>query len=116
MEKQRSQPFPPEFIPGDLLEVVGSDWPPGSGNDKGWMGLFQEPGFPSSIENTPKGEIASVLNERLVGTLHNGELCLVVAVSFYSGDNRWYYLLRGATPKKCFGWTRSGYKLRKVQQ
>lgn len=109
-----NEPFPPQFLPGDLVEVVGVEYPPGSGNVKSWMGLFQDVGLPAPTDGVPKEQHGRILNERLVGTLDNGERVLVVAVRFCDNDKKWYYLLRGAADKKCFGWTRSAIRLQKV--
>lgn len=110
-----TEPYPPEFMPGDLVEVVGAEWPEGSGRIKSWMGLFQDVGQPPSMQNVPTLEISAKLNETCVARINNGERCLVVAVRFCDADKKWYYLLRGMGFKKCFGWTRSVARLRKEQ-
>lgn len=114
-EKGLMEPFPPEFMPGDLVEIVGMEFPIGSGRIKSWLGVFQEPGFPADVSDLPIDKVGKVLNERLVGTVNNGEWCLVVAASFYDGDKKWYYLLRGVGFKKCFGWSRTVKRMRKIQ-
>lgn len=108
-------PYPPDFVPGDMVEVIGVEYPPGSGTVKPWMGLFQDVGCPAPTAGTPKEDHGRILNERLVSTVQNGERCLVVAVRFCDTDKKWYYLLRGLGFQKCFGWTRSAIRLRKEQ-
>lgn len=109
------EPFPPQFVPGDLVEIIGVEYPPGSGRVKGWLGLFQDVGFPESTEGVSKQRVGEILNDRLVSTIQNGQRCLVVAVRYCPKDTKWYYLLRGMGFQKCFGWTRSAIRLKKDQ-
>lgn len=108
-------PFPPQFVPGDMVEVINVDWPPGSGKQKPWMGLFQDVGFPLSTQGKPKAEHGRILNDRLVCTVETGDRLLVVAVRYHPADQKWYYLLRRGGMPVAFGWTRSAIRLRKEQ-
>lgn len=110
-----NEPFPPQFAPGDMVEVIGVEYPPGSGDVKSWMGLFQDVGYPLSTAGKPKAEHGKILNEHLVCTVSNGKRCVVIAVRFCESDKKWYYLLRGLGYDHCFGWTRSAIRLRKEQ-
>ena len=110
-----NEPFPPQFVPGDLVEVIGVEYPPGSGQIKPWLGLFQDVGFPASTVGVPREKVGRILNERLVGTVNNGERCFVVAVRYCDADKKWYYLLRTMGHECRFGWSRSAIRLRKEQ-
>ncbi len=116
MTAMTQPPFPPTFVPGDLVEIVGVEYPPRSGRIKSWLGLFQEVGYPRSVAGLPLTKIGSVLNEKLVGTVSNGEWCLVVASQYCQVDAKWYYLLRGQGFKKGFGWTRTAIRMRLVRK
>ena len=116
MQPSKQPPYPPVFTPGDLVEVMGVEFPPNSGKIKSWLGLFQEVGFPASTAGLPVNQIGKVLDERLVGTVKNGEWCLVVASRYCETDAKWYYLLRGLGFKKSFGWTRTAIRLKLVEK
>ena len=110
-------PYPPQFVPGDLVEVIGVAYPPGSDKVKPWLGLFQDVGYPVPTAGAPKSNIDRILTEHLVGHVQNGERCFVIAVRFCDNDKKWYYLLRtlGQAPGReaRFGWTRTAIRLRK---
>lgn len=109
------EPFPPVVNPGDLVEIVGVEFPRGSGRIKPWMGLFQDVGDPASTADVPREDIGKLLDEKLVGTVKNGDWCLVVATRFCEGDKKWYYLLRDPGSKKSFGWSRASIRFHKIQ-
>jgi hypothetical protein len=109
-----NEPYPPEFVPGDLVEVVGAEYPHGSGNVRRSVGLYQNIGQPGPPDHRHATEHDKVLNEQLVSTPANGTHLIVVATCFCNTDKMWYYLLRGMGYNKCFGWTRSASRLKKV--
>jgi len=116
MTTDKLPPYPPVFEPGDLVQCTGVEFPPNSGRIKSWLGLFQEVGYPKSVAGLPVNQMDKVLNEKLVGTVQNGEWCLVVAAQYCQTDAKWYYLLRGAGFKKGFGWTRTSIRLKLVSK
>lgn len=106
----------PNLCPGDLIEVVGAEYPPKSGKVKPWLGLYGDPGYPSiellSVTRCPPPhELFTILNKNIVGNVKNGSNALIVAITL-DKDGRWYYMLNTATCK--LGWTRCSIRMKKL--
>jgi len=108
----------PLFVPGDVVIVELSHWPPKSDNKITRTGLYARPGLPITASGNVDGELARIdmqeaLNRELVGALNVGDQCLVVAASKFDDDGKWYYLLNNSKPRG-FGWTRCGFRMKKL--
>lgn len=101
---------PPKFLPGDMVSIVGIEYPPGSGHIKGWMGLFCAVGYPRAKETAQ--DALKELNSSMVSSVRNGDRCLIVAVQRCPVDKKWYYLLRSLGNSKGFGWSRSAIRMK----
>lgn len=106
--------YPARFAPGTMVQVIGVEYPVGSGKVSPKIGLYQEPGYPQIIGVERKHVSDRMLHEKLCGSVANGNLCLVVAVRCLPGDGKWYYLLRSVGGDTGFGWTRVSIRLKPV--
>lgn len=110
--------FPPKFAPGDMVKVTETNWPPGSNMITYKTALYVRPGCPQTsgkFDELPPHRKDVILNTKLIGITNAGDLCLVIAVSFFPNDGKWYYLLNNMKPKG-MGWTRCCFRLKKVDE
>lgn len=103
---------PPTFLPGDLVRIRETRWPPETGPINEETGLYDRPGFPVIGTRTESSEIREAKRENLIGIARIGDVCTVLA-SWYHEDDTWYYFLQSMKPRGR-GWTRCAFRLEKL--
>jgi hypothetical protein len=114
-------PFPPEFKPGDVVRVLSEsenttiralEFTP-----KSWIGLFRYVGEPGVIKKGISIQEANhILVKHLVAKIPVDTICIVLSSVYHPPDQKWYYYLLVSKNINQLGWSRSGYRLGRVNE